>query len=100
MFPLVSESKEMTSTGVVNTSAVRGLLFAYALRGGSTASSVIFADGDGGDVRWTGSMAAQSVAGDRTDYVRFDPPLLFPLGIHATLAGTGAVLEVAYADWL
>jgi hypothetical protein len=85
------ESKVLTSSGAVKSGA--GRVSAISLAAGSDAATVIVddsTDGSGTD-KW--KLVAVANAGDS---ITFPEPILFGVGIYATLTGTGPAVSVAY----
>ena len=91
------KAKKMASTAAVTTG--RAFLHGFSLKGGSTASSVLFKNGGtGGTEMWSAFIKLQTVAGDDSVEMTFPTPIEFKDSLHATLAGTNAVLYVAYTE--
>lgn len=92
----ISSSGEITETGIVTVANKAGLLFGYTLKVGSDATSVLFkSGGTGGTILVQDFNIGVTAAGDVTKTIILDPPVVFPVDIFATLAGTGATV-VAY----
>jgi hypothetical protein len=86
-------------TTTVTTVGKAGLLYGYALKCGSTITSVLFKDGGtSGTVRWGDGNAAVTVAGDVWKVQMFPIPIVFSTDIYVTIAGTNAVVYVAYVE--
>jgi hypothetical protein len=86
-------------TTTVTTAGKAGILYGYALKCGTTISSVLFRDGgSSGTVRWGDGNAAVTVAGDVWKVQMFPIPIAFSTDIYVTLVGTGAVVYVAYVE--
>jgi len=85
------ESKVLTSSGVVK--AAPGRVSAISLAAGTDAATVILddsTDGNGTD-KW--KLAALTGDGDS---ISFPEPLLFGVGIYATITGAAPAVSVAY----
>lgn len=97
---MTATAKQLTSSGVVTTAGVKGLLCGYSIKVGTATSAVIqFLDGgSGGTVRWEDGWDAVTAAGDV--YIRhsFPVPIAFGTDIYCTLAGTGTVVSVSYIE--
>ena len=85
------ESKVLTSSGAVKSAA--GRVSAVSLAAGSDAATVILDDSTGGSGTAKWKLAAVTGMGDS---IAFDPPILFAVGIYATLTGTAPAVSVAY----
>ena len=90
--PRSVSAKYLDATGAVK--AAPGFVHAISLAGGAAAAGTVILDDStagGGTNKW--KMAAPTGGGDS---VTFDPPIYFAVGIYATLAGSGAVVSIAY----
>ena len=86
------ESKVLTESGAVKAAA--GRVSAITLSAGAAAAATVILDdstASGGTAKW--KLAAVAGGGDS---ISFPEPLLFGVGIYATLGGAGAVVSVAY----
>ena len=86
------ELKRLTSTGAVK--AGPGVVSAVALAAGSDAAATVVLN-DGLEGGGTDVLTLAAVTGGSAT-ISFPRPVYFSVGIYATLAGSGAVLSIAY----
>jgi hypothetical protein len=88
-----SKSVEVAATAqVVATTVASTRLYGLSLTAAAAAADAVIREGgSGGTVRWTLGAPVEATAS-----VSFDPPLEIAAGLHATLVGVGAVLDLAF----
>lgn len=87
----------ISSDTAISGVGVPGILYGLTLKGGTTASSISIVDGgSGGTPRWELTIGAQTVAGDISKSITFNPGIVFETDLYANITGTGAAAYIQY----
>lgn len=91
--------KLISASAVITTAGKTGLLYAITLLSGTTDSKITIKDGGAsGTVIWELSLNGTTAAGETTESIAFNYPIIGVTDLYAVLAGTDAVAYVAYKE--